>query len=331
VPAIIAISFASFGVWHDFRYHIFDFNLLALQVLEKQSPWPSIVAFPIVVAVGYQLLRKSQDPALGFRRAFIAILFGVYFLFLQLFWHIVTLQDYLPMYPLATVLIAAGVIVLSDFVFQHRLLRFRVFPLPAVVAVVECVVLIVLQPLWQDGTREETSLLRDILALTNRSDYVFDAKGETVFRSRTLHIVLEKINEFAIRRRLLPDDTAERCIATRTCVIATTMQVRFPPATREFIERNYLPVRPDLRVAGVFLKAAPADPNRAEFEITIPAIYKLISRNGNVTGFLDNVPYNAAQFLEAGPHTFISNAPIHGVAVLWAQAVDREFTPFNDL
>ena len=99
--------------------------------------------------------------------------------------------------------------------------------------------------------------------------------------------------------------------------------------TRRFVRRNYLPVTNNLRVAGEELKPSATDPRQADFEVVISAPYEIISPNGDVSGTLDGTPYNGARFLSAGPHSFKSASISHNLMLLWAQAVDRHFTPFE--
>ena len=70
----------------------------------------------------------------------------------------------------------------------------------------------------RDGTKRETNVLRAILRLTNPSDYVFDCKGETVFRRRCFYYVLEPSTLVRMQRHLIVNDIARRCVATGTCV-----------------------------------------------------------------------------------------------------------------
>jgi hypothetical protein len=331
VPATIAIFFASKGLWPEFRYDVLDFNLLSSQLYEKHLAWAPIVAFPFVLLIACQLIRSSRDPGVGWRRAFLLIVCGAFFLFLQNFWRSITYQDYLPIYPVEAVLAAGGLIAASNALAERRLSIFHALPLPIFVAIIELVALVRLQPLWKDDTRDHTALLRDVLSLTNRDDYILDCKGETVFRQRALHLVLEKITQHAIEQGLLIDDAPQRCIATHTCVAVTIIEERFSAGTLHFIEENYLPITKNLRVAGVALKPSAEDATRSEFDVVIPASYKLVSRDGNVSGSLDGAPYEGARFLTPGQHVFQSRAPLENVVLLWAQAVDRRFTPFGHL
>jgi hypothetical protein len=171
-------------------------------------------------------------------------------------------------------------------------------------------------------------LLHNVLALTQPADYVFDCKGETVFRQRCVWPVFETITKSAIQRGILIDNTPQRCVETHTCVTATTLIKRLPRDTRRFVKRHYLPVGHNLRIAGEELKPSATNPRRCEFDITIPAVYEIISASENVSGILDGIPYNGARFLAAGPHNFESASPSRSLILLWAQAVARHFTPF---
>ncbi len=199
--------------------------------------------------------------------------------------------------------------------------------LPALVAIVEILVLVAMQPIWKDRTRRETDLLRNVLALLDQRDYVFDCKGETIFRQRCIWPVFETITDSAIERGILVDDTPEKCTETHTCVAATPLLKRLQRETRRFVKRNYLPVADNLRIAGKELKPSATDPRKCDFEVTIPASYEIISPNQGVSGTLDGVPYTGARFLAAGPHVFESASTSHNLTLLWAQAADRHFTP----
>ena len=161
----------------------------------------------------------------------------------------------------------------------------------------------------------------------DQRDYVFDCKGETIFRQRCIWPVFETITDSAIERGILVDDTPEKCTETHTCVAATPLLKRLQRETRRFVKRNYLPVADNLRIAGRELKPSATDPRKCDFEVTIPASYEIISPNQGVSGTLDGVPYTGARFLAAGPHVFESASTSRNLTLLWAQAADRHFTP----
>ena len=66
-----------------------------------------------------------------------------------------------------------------------------------------------------------------------------------------------------------------------------------------------------------------------DFDVVIPAAYEIIVRGVQVRGLLDGTPYEGARFLEPGRHTFVQKSPGKTLVLLWAQAVDRNFTPFK--
>ncbi|HEV2046129.1 MAG TPA: glycosyltransferase family 39 protein [Chthoniobacterales bacterium] len=332
VPATIMIFFALKGVWRDFQYGVFDFNLLANRLYERHPAWGSMIVFILALYIARRVIRFSRDPDLVWWRAFVLIFCGTYLLLLKNFWMSITRQDLLPVYPLACVLGAGALLALSDALARHKSTIsqvFRVMPLPAFVVFIEILFLVGMQPLWKDGTREHTVLLRSVLALTNPDDYVLDCKGETVFRPRCSRRVLEMITRRAIARGIFVDDVPQRCFETRTCVAATILSERFSEGTRRFVEQTYLPVANNLRVAGVIMTPSSNDPGRFNFEVVIPASYKIISRDNKVSGVLDGKPYDGARFLEPGVHTFESESTSNELFLLWSQAVDRGFTPFG--
>jgi len=101
------------------------------------------------------------------------------------------------------------------------------------------------------------------------------------------------------------------------------------PVDRDFVRPNYPWPNRELRVAGAFLKPAQPHGNRRDFDVVIPARYEIIAPDGPVTGLLDGTPYEGARFLEQGKHTFVETSGGQNLALLWAQAADRHFTPFS--
>jgi len=83
-------------------------------------------------------------------------------------------------------------------------------------------------------------------------------------------------------------------------------------------------------VVGVPLHSS-TDEKRFDFEIVIPASYKIIARDvGTVVGVLDGEQYEGQErFLSPGTHTFVQTSAGHDLVVFWAQAVDRNFRPIN--
>jgi hypothetical protein len=199
-------------------------------------------------------------------------------------------------------------------------------PVPALFGVCELLAALLNHPFWEDKAKLESDLLRDTLKLTEPGDFVFDRRGEMVFRQRCFYPIIETFTEERIRRGLMEDNVIQRCIDTRTCV--AVLPGDMPSATFRFLEQNYLPIGNRLRVAGVLLHSS-TDGKHFDFEIVIPAFYKIIARDvGTVMGVLDGERYEGKErFLSPGTHTFVQTSTGHDLVVFWAQAVDRHFRP----
>jgi hypothetical protein len=331
VPGTIALAFAIAGAWRDFFYCNFEHNILPHLNTRNHPAWWIIifpVTFPFVIYAARWIVRVASEPTVAFRRAFLFLICGFYVPALYSFWNVLTRQDYLPFYPLAFILFSGGLLALSHHVakydpgISHYL---RSVPLPAFIGLIEFFLALATYPFWIDGGQIETRLLRGVLKLTDPGDYVLDCKGETIFRQRCFRPVTESIMLKRLMRGLVMDNAAERSVETHTCV--AVMKGRMPIRARRFIWENYIPVGDDLRVAGRFLKPSSTDSTRMEFEVVIPADYKIIARDSPVRGMLDGIPYDGARFLAPGKHTFVSASRGAALVLLWAQAVDRNFIP----
>jgi hypothetical protein len=332
------LFYALRGIWREFRYSVFEFNFLATVVYRSRLVYRThpvatalilALALLLVIAAARWIMRASADPGQAARRLFVLLLGLSYFLTLRLFWPPIS-RTYPPIYPLLFILISGALLGISDKLSRSHWSILRVFrftPLPVFAVVAELIVLLVRRPIFIDRTRHETGMLRSLLALTTKDDYVLDGKGETIFRRRCYWPVLERITMKAMAAGIMSDTAPQRCVETRTCVVATMLMQRYPASTRLFVERNYLPVGNKLSVAGKILQPDSQNPQRYDFEVVIPASYRLLARAGRVSGMLDGVPCEEARFLEAGPHHFDSSAAAGPLALLWAQAVERNFAP----
>jgi len=331
VPGIVAAAFVLGGVWRDFYYCVFEHNMLQ-HLSPKNHPawWIFIfpIVFPLVIYAARRIVRAGPEPALAFRRAFIFLICGFYALALYSFWNLLTRQDDLPYYPLAFVLVSGGLLAISPHFARYgpRIGGYlRHVPLPAFLALLYLFLLIASRPFWIDRARLETGLLRGVLKLTDPGDFVLDCKGETIFRQRCFWPVTESIMLERIARGLVADNVSERAVETRACL--ASMKGRMPFYGRKFIWENYISVGNDLKVAGRYLRPSPTDSKRMDFEVVIPAHYKIIAPDGPVEGMLDGTPYDGARFLAPGAHTFVQTSSRTELAFFWAQAVDRKFIP----
>jgi hypothetical protein len=332
VPAAIAGAFALYGIWPQFRYWVFDNNIVP-SVRNHPAWWVIIflVGFPLIILGARRIVTATPEGVVAARRSFVFVTAGFYITALVSFWPFLSRQDYLPFYPLAFVIGTGAVLPVWDRWIRHRDVAkiWLVVPMPALLGVCELLVVLVLPPLWQDRTNWESDLLRDTLKLTEPGDFVFDRKGETVFRQRCFYPVVETFTEERFRRGLMSDNAIQRCIDTRSCV--ATLPNKMPAATFRWIEQNYLPIgRNRLRVAGARLHSS-TDGKHFDFETVIPASYEIIARDATtVTGVLDGEAYEGKErFLSPGIHTFVQTSAGTNLVVIWAQAVDRHFRPID--
>jgi len=271
-------------------------------------------------------------PGVRARLTLVSLTSLLYLLALHTLWPLFTTQDFLPFYPLLSV--AAVGLALEGW---RRLLRSAAAPrVPRWAAsgvalmVATAALLIGLMLIWEppsrNGTLAETRLLKEVIRLTGPADPILDLKGETVFRLRPIYYVMETITGARLRRGDLPERIREQAIATRTCVAVADI-ARFPERTRHFLEDNYLPIG-RLRVAGRLLPPA-ADPGRPiSFDVTIPSRYAIVTEHGAASGSLDGEPYTGPRLLAAGRHAFAPSSGMGRLALVWAQAIERGFSPF---
>jgi len=331
VPGTIMAAFALYGVWPQFHYWVFEHNVVP--GLTNHPAWSVIifaVGFPLVALGAHRMVAATPDTIVAARRSFVLITAGFFFTALLSFWPFLSRQDYLPFYPLAFVVCTGAILTVLDRREKNRNTGniWRIIPVPAVFGVCELLLALLVHPFWINKAKLETDLLRTTLQVSDPGDFVFDRRGETVFRQRCFYPIIETFTKERIRRGLMADNTIERCIDTRTCV--ATLPDDMPLATFRFLERNYLPIGSKLRVAGVLLHSS-TNGKQFDFEIVIPASYKIIGHDvDTVTGVLDGEPYQGNQrFLSPGTHTFVQTSPGHDLAVFWAQAVDRHFRPIG--
>jgi hypothetical protein len=331
VPAMIVGAFALYGIWPQFRYWVFDHNVVP--GLRNHPTWWVIifaVGFPLVTLGAHRIVAATPEAVVAARRSFVLVTAGFFITALVSFWPFLSRQDYLPFYPLAFVICTGAALTISDRWARNRNIAkiWRVVPLPALVGVCELLVALLVNPFWENKAKLESDLLRATLKLTEPGDFVFDRRGETVFRQRCFYPIIETFTKERIRRGWMADNVIQRCIDTHTCV--AILPDNMPPATFRFVEQNYLPIGNRLRVAGVLLQSS-TDGKHFEFQIVIPASYKIIARDvGTVTGMLDGERYEGKErFLSRGIHAFVQTSTGHDLVVFWAQAVDRHFRPIE--
>jgi hypothetical protein len=82
-------------------------------------------------------------------------------------------------------------------------------PIPPLFGVCELLVALLVHPFWKDKAKLESDLLRATLKLTEPGDFVFDRRGETVFRQRCFYPIIE-IEIAGIKNRFVDRRSGDR-------------------------------------------------------------------------------------------------------------------------
>jgi hypothetical protein len=136
-----------------------------------------------------------------------------------------------------------------------------------------------------------------------------------------------------LARGLLKDDISAFLIDKR---VPLALLERLPVQAHRFVHANYVPVTPRWLVLGKFLAEAVNETgtdvalSACHFDLAIPARYAVIGKHGEVAGVLDGKPFAGPGWIEAGRHSWQSSTPKGDLALVWADAVEKGYTPFTD-
>jgi len=329
VPGIIVAYFAGQGALQPLYHCVIEHNTLpgrslpsviARQIFSGSTLW----LIPVGLLTWQMLPSARREPARGYRRLFLFLLAGLFYSILRGLWPVVTTQDYLPWMPLLPVFVIAGGAWLRDFLQTrfHKSLPWLLWPVLLLAG--EITMIVAEEPPFARVEDRRIGHLAELLRLVDPGEYVFDLKGETIFRPRPCYLVLESLTIEQLKRHLLNNDINERLVATRTAV--ARLSERMPLKTQEFIKFNYIRIH-RMRVLGQHLQPKPDIP--LSFTITIPAYYRIVSPKGVVHGTLDGQPIDEACWLDAGRHELLVSQPAGQITLVWARALERGFSPYE--
>jgi hypothetical protein len=326
VPALVAAYFVGRGAWAPLVYNTVTHNIVPGLGLWRKGLWSlaALPALPIVWYVARQLVNQATDTMQGARRAFIMATGAFYFTALNCFWPLVTRQDSLPSIPMAAIFAAPVLVAAGARLRSTRFARVAVL-IPAMAGALEVTMALAAEPIWRDATVEQRKFLTEVLRLTRPGESVMDVKGECIFRSRPYYYGLEHMTVARIKLGTIPDDIVAHILLARTAVVSEDSD-RYPEGTRAFLNQHYLPVG-SLRVAGQWLEPIRGASPR-QFEVVIPGAYVLVASHGRVRGQLDGSGYIGPRQLASGSHAYLASSGEDSVAVVWATAVERGFSPF---
>ena len=328
VPGLIVTFFASKGALSELYYCVFEHNLLP----DRNSPLNTLehfltVAwiFAPVAAIAVVVAKHEPDRTRALRKCFFLLTVGFFWPTLYGLWTTILRQTQMPGIPISAV--AASGLLFWGSKWLPKIFRYWTPPLLLLLLAG------LIEPNWTlDACRlyggqqhdRDLAIIRDVEALTTPGQYVMDAKGETIFRRRPYYYAFEGFTEERIARGLLANTVPRRLVETRTAVCNPSP--RFGKATLSFIEHNYLRVD-QVEVAGKMI--APSPDGRMEFDVVIPQRYTLVSPEGPMSGNLDGTPFQGNRELAAGRHKFVPDRPTKPIALLWARAWQKGYSPFN--
>ena len=304
-------------VWHDLTPELGDWS----KAPHRWLFFPLLL--PLLYGVAVAIARTTPRHGLGARRAFTFLATAIYLTGVVTLWPLHTRQDFLPVTPLLC-LFGAPFIQLGE---THGRASHFWRAVPVLTALVFLAVLVGTESPWSGRAAKATALITDVLRLTAPGEPVMDLKGETVFRPRPFYYVLEDVTKERLRLGLIADDIPERLVASGTTVSVGSLE-ELPPRGARFVADNYVPVG-RLRVAGHVIATRPASGDRVPFEVRIPSRYAIVTDAAPPRGQLDGTAYTGPRFLDPGPHEYVPAAAEGRIAVLWARAAARGFSPFH--
>ena len=300
-PAVIALAFAAAGLWRNFAYGVFRYNIIG-----EEHAWRVlwfIVFYPIVRFIALRIARSEGDPALVRRRLFIFLAASSFGVILTAFWPVLAIESYLPLMPLFLLLIAG-------WLRPRRALALTF-------AAAEVVLLIAMAQPWRNAARDEIDLVADVLTLTGPNEPVMDMKGESVFRPRPYYLVLESLANRRMHAGVLRDRVADVLVQTATHVVASVQLL--PHASRAFVARNYVQWGM-VWVAGMPLPQLRVT-DETTFDIDVPGRYVLASESGTLPAEIDGVNARNGVWLARGRHRIRALGCVTHPLLLWAGAL----------
>jgi hypothetical protein len=309
VPTALALWFVKAGAWPKLIYCVITFNEAVAKT--RHNIWLSRALYPLVLAILLYPAWRRRGGREGDRQRLWRFFFGtatvMFIVTLFGFWILVSPRDLLPIMPIAAM------------VFVHAV---RTKP-PILVATALLFTLLTAKyaEWFRNGTLEDYTMLHQVIRLTRPGEPIMDLKGETVFRPRPFYYIFEYITRAEMRTGMIRDTVPESVIAAN-CHVAEADGDFFPPRAKAFLLANFIDVG-RLRVSGQSI------PKNGSFSIAVPGEYMIINKDGQSSGTLDGTPYRGARLLAAGPHHFDRVHPDEHVAVFWAPAFRRGYSPYH--
>jgi hypothetical protein len=328
VPTLVFLFFVSHGAGPQMLYCVIPHNILpgvisTPKLLKSAARWLALL--PVGFLGIWIIWRSRATLVIRLRLALIFLAGAFYYTTFVSFWPIHEAETYLPFFPVIAIVVAPSVLWLAAFVSTRA--RLSPFILPALIVAVEILLIFWNESPFVDKTADKIGMIAHALKLTDESEYVMSNKGETIYRRRPFYYVLDRITKERIYRKLIRDEIPERLIETRAPLATTTPQT--PEEDIVFIKANYLPIAFRLSALGKIVRPEDEPANESTtFEVVVPSRYTLVCASGKIAGILDGTPLKGSRELGAGRHVFRQTAGTGRVALVWAQAIERGYSPF---
>jgi hypothetical protein len=327
IPALVVLFFVGRGAGREMYYCVIQHNIIPGNTDLRPVLFGVlrlVGLLPLVAIVGVVLKRREMPALIRSRIAFSFLAGALYYVFLVSFWPVLTAEDYLPFFPAMALTAAPFLLWLSQLAVKSIRVTFSQIGILLFLGELASI-MSVSSPL-DDQTVDKVGIVADTLTLTSKTDYVMDAKGETIYRQRPFYYVLERMTLWRLHNGLIENDIIQRLIATRTPLALTR---RMPLDVRRFIQANYVRIAFRLRALGQELPMSSSrTPQPVTFQVAVPARYVLVTEEGAADGTLDGVALNGPRELDAGQHEFVRGSSTHGkVTLFWATAWERGYSP----
>ncbi|WP_162232260.1 ArnT family glycosyltransferase [Methylogaea oryzae] len=327
--ATLPVVLLSYLASHDALGHFINQAILHnapthpdyLKRLISAAPYLSV--YLILAAVAWKA-NHSPSRQQTSRRTTLLIWLTFFIPGIYIFWPWMTAQTTIPAIPIAAIFFTSAI---SQIPAR---LNYRSVSLSAVALIIaalfEVSALIPNLSAQSDkNAKPENDLLKAVLSLTDKSDKVFDLKGETIFRQRAYFPVLETITRENVQRNPELDTIAEDVVAQKA-VVAIPDAPRIPPRGRQFLNDHYVQVGP-VRVPGKTWPA-PLPTGLLKVEIVIPGEYGLVNANGLVKASIDGVTADWPVYLSQGEHTvFVAPNTSGPLVLVWNRALEHDYLP----
>jgi hypothetical protein len=289
IPLVaVALFFAWYGAFGDMLYATLFFNA-SLPVLPARRIGGAIAfaALAPLLAVRGRGLARVDEP-----RALHLILFAAWYsLVLLCFWPSLSPRDFLPLVPLAAIAIVTT----------------RAARAPIALFAAMTLASVWYAQLWRPADRSRQQFVDAAVRLTAPGDYVFDLKGNAIFRRRPIYVIYDIVGRALTGSGRITDAASEQIVARHCCVAIEDMS-HIPARTRAFLNSHFVDIGP-LRVCGSVAR-------HGTFTIAVPETYAVVANHPErVT--IDGMPYRGPRFFAAGRHTLAAAEP---VTVIWWRA-----------